>query len=247
MRILLILGQMVDARGLEYALRTRFPTLDVVANERDCANGSARNGYDAIVVVQSRAGGVSDLVQRLRKNGVSSPLIVAGGRNDSYLRTTLLDAGADACLSDPVSSTEVIALVEAITRRRLFAGTQILTFGDLTLDVGRREVRRGGRRVDLTVKEFALVEYLARMAGRVVTRSMVVEKVWGSSYYGLTNIVDVYISSIRRKMDGRESRPLIRTVRGLGYCLSTPSRADVSGELPAGYAPELKDCPGPSQ
>jgi DNA-binding response OmpR family regulator len=138
-----------------------------------------------------------------------------------------LDLGADDYLTKPFSFIELSARIRALLRRSQLPATSTLTVADLKLDRIERRVERGGKRIDLTSKEFALLEYMMRNAGRRVTRAMIIEHVWNLSFDTATNIVDVYVNYLRRKMDKDFASPLIHTVRGVGYELSHRGAAQV--------------------
>jgi DNA-binding response OmpR family regulator len=130
-----------------------------------------------------------------------------------------LDVGADDYLTKPFAFEEFLARVRALLRRGGDAGAPTLRVGDLSLDPARREVRRGERRIALTTREYALLEYFMRNPGRVLTRPLITEHVWGLDFDPESNVVDVYVGYLRRKIDGEGDRPLLRTVRGAGYSL----------------------------
>ena len=123
-------------------------------------------------------------------------------------------------LTKPFAYAELIVRIKALLRRPATSHTYTVRVGDLELDRLTQKVRRAGRRIDLTAKEYALLEYFAANAGRVLTRTMIMEHVWDESFEGLTNIVDVYVRHLRTKIDDAHEQKLIRTVRGAGYCLT---------------------------
>ncbi len=135
-----------------------------------------------------------------------------------------LDSGADDYLVKPFSFLELSARARALLRRSHLPSESVLTVLDLSLDRVERKVQRGGRPIELTVKEFALLEYLMRNAGRRLTRAMIIEHVWNLTFDSATNIVDVYINYLRRKVDDGSQAPLIQTVRGVGYQLTASGR-----------------------
>lgn len=160
-----------------------------------------------------------EVLRALRSRQKSLPVLVLSGRAQVEERVRLLDSGADDYLVKPCSISELNARVRALLRRRHIARDISLKYDDLELDRVQRIVTRGGRRIELTSKEFALLEYLLRNAGHRVTRSMIIENVWNLSFDGLTNVVDVYINYLRRKIDRGVPNKLIHTIRGVGYQL----------------------------
>src|SRR5581483_11027589 len=161
----------------------------------------------------------------IRRSGSTVPVLMLTARDAVEARIEGLDAGADDYLVKPFDFGELLARLRAVARRGRFPLLpDELTIGSLTLDTRRRRVRSAGREVLLTAKEYALLEYLARRAGEVVTRSDIAEHVWDEHYDPLSNIVDVYVQRLRRKLDRRGSDSLIRTRRGEGYQLSAMAR-----------------------
>lgn len=145
------------------------------------------------------------------------PVLVLTARSRVEDRVQALDAGADDCLNKPFSFTELSARIRALLRRGHTTAESVLKLGDLALDRIERRVERNGKRIELTSKEFALLEYLMRNAGRRITRSMIIEHVWNISFDTATNVVDVYINYLRKKVDEGFGPKLIHTVRGVGY------------------------------
>jgi DNA-binding response OmpR family regulator len=153
------------------------------------------------------------------------PVLVLTGRSRIEDRVESLDSGADDCLIKPFSYTELAARVRALMRRRPLTAETLLKIADLELDRIERKVTRAGKRIELTAKEFGLLEYLLRNAGHRITRTMIVEHVWNLSFDTGTNIVDVYINYLRKKIDDGFSPKLIHTVRGVGYELRSQPEA----------------------
>ena len=167
---------------------------------------------DVLVLDLNRSPGMGfSLLRRVRELGVRAPIVAFNGCYTPSDRVRLLEAGADDCLPDPVSLEELVA------RTRV---------GDLELDYANWQVTRNGKRIRLKPKEFAILEYLMRNAGRPVTRSMIVEHVWSERFEGLTNVVDVHINHLRSKIDRGSKANLIRTAYGIGYELVDPDKKE---------------------
>ncbi|HEX4036623.1 MAG TPA: response regulator transcription factor [Acidobacteriaceae bacterium] len=162
-----------------------------------------------------------ELIQRLRAQGVGAPVLILSARRSVDERVLGLERGGDDYMTKPFAVAELLARVRALLRRSTPNQSEAtrLRVGDLELDLIRREARRGGAEIQLTQQEFALLEYLCRNAGRVVTRAMVLDHVWKMRIDTSTNIVDVHIHRLRGKVDKDAQPPLIRTIRGVGYVL----------------------------
>lgn len=145
------------------------------------------------------------------------PIVIVSARDDTTDVVQGLESGADDYVTKPFAFEELLARVEALARRPRAIATPVLTVGDLTLDLDTREVRRDGRLIDLTPKEFLVLEYLMRHAGRVMSRTLITEYAWGYHFDPGTNIVDVVINHLRKKVDSSAEKKLIATVRGVGY------------------------------
>ena len=164
-----------------------------------------------------------DVARELRRRGFMAPVLMLTAYNTVSDKVTGLDAGADDYLAKPFDYHELLARVNALLRRAaLRAADAIVRVGDLAVDTITREVTRGGRAISLTQKEYALLEYLARNAGRPVTREQISEQVWKTPLDPRTNIVDVYVNYLRRKLDVDDAPALLHTVRGTGYVLREP-------------------------
>jgi two-component system copper resistance phosphate regulon response regulator CusR len=162
-----------------------------------------------------------DLIQRLRSQGVTSPVLILSARRSVDERVLGLEKGGDDYMTKPFAVAELQARLRALLRRSTPGQTETtrLRVADLEIDLIRREAHRAGTELQLTPQEFALLEYLCRNAGRVVTRAMVLDHVWKMRIDTSTNIVDVHIHRLRNKVDRESDRPLIRTIRGVGYLL----------------------------
>ncbi len=179
--------------------------------------------YDAVIldVMLPRKDGLQ-VLRALRQRGRRVAVLMLTARSSVEDRIRGLDLGADDYLPKPFEFAELLARLRAITRRPPVEPATVLKEADLELDAARREVRRGGRRIELTAKEFALLEYLLRKREVVVTRSMILDHVWDMDYDGGSNLVEVYINYLRRKVDQDFEPKLIHTVRGVGYVLRVP-------------------------
>jgi len=160
-----------------------------------------------------------DVCRRLRRRSVRTPILILTARDAVPDRVRGLDAGADDYLVKPFALEEFLARVRALERRAGDAAEEVLQVGDLTLDLGRHEAWRGGRAIELTAKEFGLLAYLMRAPGRVLTKERIADHVWGYDSETTSNVVEVYIHYLRDKIDKGFPRPLIRTVRGVGYTI----------------------------
>lgn len=196
----------------------------------DCAQDGAEarwaveNGaYEALVldIMMPQLDGVS-LVRGLRRRGVTLPVIFITARGEVRDRVAGLDAGADDYLVKPFALDELLARLRALTRRGRSDISQVLRVGDLELDLLARAVRRGAENIELTNREFALLELLAQRSPRTVSKSAIVERVWDQRFDGGTNVVNVYINYLRAKLDQPGQPSLIRTVRGIGFALVPP-------------------------
>jgi two-component system, OmpR family, copper resistance phosphate regulon response regulator CusR len=177
--------------------------------------------YDLVVLDLNlpRVDGLT-VLRSVRQRKANMPVIILTARNRVEDRVQCLDSGADDYLVKPFSLTELSARIRALLRRSHLPSESILKVLDLTLDRVEHKVERSGRPIELTTKEFALLEYLMRNAGRRLTRPMIIEHVWNLAFESTTNVVDVYINYLRRKVDDGFQAPLIHTVRGVGYQLS---------------------------
>lgn len=220
MRILIVEDEEHLARLVAEVLEREGYAAEVVGDGREALARALVDPFDLLVVDWMLPGldGVQ-VVRRLRAAEVGVPVLMLTARSQVEDRVEGLDAGADDYLPKPFAFPELLARVRALARRPPEKDTQeaILTAGDITLDPTRHEVRRGGERIDLTAKEFALLATLMQRPGQVFTRSVLLDKVWGGTTATYTNSVDLYVHYLRRKLDGGEVPSRIRTVHGAGY------------------------------
>lgn len=187
---------------------------------------ASRFDYD-IIVLDLMLPGLSgtELLERLRKQNSRTPVLILTARDTTADKVRHFDAGADDYLTKPFAFAELLVRIKALLRRGPINQSSVLRVADLELDRLAQQVRRAGKRIVLTSKEYALIEYLMANAGRVLSRTMIIEHVWDQSFHGLTNIVDVYVRHLRNKVDEGHALKLIRTIRGSGYCLSDEPEA----------------------
>src|SRR5271166_2058399 len=226
MRILVVEDDAPLASFLCKGLEAEHYAVDVAPDGEEARWLACECEYDLMVLDLNlpKLDGMG-VLRGVRPKRPSLPVLVLTGRSRLEDRIHALDSGADDCLLKPFSFSELSARVRALLRRRPVAASTLLKIADLELDRVERTVRRAGKRIELTSKEFALLEYLLRNAGHRITRNMIVEHVWNLSFDTGTNVVDVYINYLRKKVDGDHSPHLIHTVRGVGYELSCHSGA----------------------
>jgi DNA-binding response OmpR family regulator len=224
MRILIAEDDEALAKFVRQGLESEHYTVDVFADGEQARSAANRSDYDLVILDLNlpKLDGVS-ILRQLRLQKPSLPVLVLTQRTRVEDRVLCLDTGADDYLPKPFSFGELSARIRALVRRSHLPSESVLSIGDLKLDRVERRVERAGRRIDLTAKEFCLLEYLMRNAGRKVTRSMIIEHVWNLTFDTTTNVVDVYINYLRRKVDDGHPAKLIHTVRGVGYELSVPA------------------------
>jgi heavy metal response regulator len=176
--------------------------------------------HDAIILDVNLPGrdGLT-ILQELRKKGIATPVLLLTVRATLEDKILGLDSGADDYLTKPFAFQELVARVRALLRRRADSGPAVLQVADLRLDPARRLVFRGDQKIELTAKEFALLDYFMRNPGRVLTRTMIGEHVWDYDFDPMTNVIDVYVNYLRKKVDSGRDPKLIRTIRGVGYVL----------------------------
>ena len=163
------------------------------------------------------------VMQHLRKDGIATPVLIISALGEIDDRVRGLRAGGDDYLVKPFAFVELLARVEALARRSATVVKEtVLRVGDLQMDLVSRTVSRHGREIKLLPREFQLLEYLVRNEGRIVPRAMLLQDVWDLHFDPTTNIIDVYVGRVRRKVDGQQAYPLIHTVRGVGYCVRAP-------------------------
>lgn len=224
MRILMAEDDEALAKFVRQGLESEHYSVDVVVDGEQARTRAVEHEYDVVILDLNlpKVDGVN-VLRHMRLKKPSLPVLVLTQRTKVEDRVQCLDTGADDYLAKPFSFSELSARLRALVRRSHLPSEAVLAVGDLKLDRVEHRVERGGRRIDLTTKEFALLEYLMRNAGRRVTRSMIIEHVWNLTFDTTTNVVDVYINYLRRKVDDGYPVKLIHTVRGIGYEVSAPA------------------------
>ena len=221
MRILIVEDEQEAAGVLARGLREHAFAVDTAADGQQALEQIGVNDYD-LIVLDILLPGVSGLevCRQVRRAGEAAPILMLTARGEPDERVAGLDAGADDYLPKPYHFPELLARVRALLRRGPALGPAVLTVEDLRIDTRSRRVERAGREIALTTKEYALLEHLTRRAGAVVGRADIAEHVWDDSYDPMSNLIEVYIQRLRRKVDDGHPVKLIQTRRGAGYVIT---------------------------
>jgi two-component system copper resistance phosphate regulon response regulator CusR len=216
----------IVARGL----RAESFVVDLAGDGREGQRYLETYGYDLLILdlMLPRVTG-SELLRRVRRSQPSLPVLVLTARDATCDKVEHFEAGADDYLTKPFDFAELVVRVKALLRRTPVERSDVLGIADLKLDRLTQQVRRAGQRIELTAKEYGVLEYLLSSPGRVYSRTMILEHVWDQSFEGVTNIVDVYVRYLRRKVDEPFPVKLIHTVRGVGYCVREDAATQPSG------------------
>ena len=211
-------GQIVDS------LTANGYQVDIAVNGNDALNRGRSESYAVLTIdrMLPDLDGIA-VMQQLRQAGIATPVLIVSALGEIDDRVRGLRAGGDDYLVKPFAFAELLARVEALARRSATVAREtVLRVGDLEVDLVSRRVSRHGREIKLLPREFQLLEYLVRNEGRIVPRAMLLQHVWDIHFDPTTNIIDVYVGRLRRKIDDQQAYPLIHTVRGVGYCLRVP-------------------------
>jgi DNA-binding response OmpR family regulator len=220
MRILVVEDEARIARFIKQGLEEESYAVDVVTDGASALDWAASATYNLILLDVMLPGlNGFEVARILRERGITTPILMLTARDEVDDRVTGLDAGADDYLPKPFAFKELLARIRALIRRASTADKveTVLRIADLQLDTVTHVARRGSHDIELTTKEYALLEYLLRHPRRPLSRTLIREAVWGYDYYGASNVVDVYVRHLRQKLETNNAPPLIHTVRGVGY------------------------------
>ena len=222
-RILVVEDDPETAGQLVEQLTTSGYRVDLAASGSEALSRGAAGDY-AVITIDRMLPDIDGItvMRQLRDGGIAAPFLIVSALGEVDDKVRGLRAGGDDYLVKPFSFVELLARIEALGRRSDIVNETILRVGDLAIDLMSRTASRRGRNILLLPREFQLLEYLVRNEGRVVSRAMLLQHVWDLHFDPSTNIIDVYVSRVRRKVDGQQAYPLIHTVRGIGYCLRAP-------------------------
>lgn len=223
-RVLVIEDDAETAEQLVDCLRTNGYEVDLAIDGEDGLGRGLTSDYVVMTIdrMLPRIDGIT-VIRRLREEGIGTPALILSALGEVDDRVRGLRAGGDDYLVKPFASREMLARVDALARRSATAlKDTVLRVGDLEIDLLERIVRRHGRRIELLPREFEVLEYLARNVGQVVSRAMLLQHVWDLHFDPTTNVIDVYVGRVRRKIESGQAYPLIHTIRGVGFCLRAP-------------------------
>ena len=221
MRVLIVEDEKKLADSVALGMRAERYAVDVAYDGTSGQNMAFAHPYD-LMIFDLMLPGVSGetLVETVRESKPNVPILILTARDRTEDKVKQFQAGADDYLTKPFAFAELLMRVKSLLRRGSVPRANVLRVADLELDRLSMKVRRAGKRIELTPKEYALLEYLMANAGRVLSRTMIVEHVWDESFEGLTNIVDVFIRNLRAKIDGPCEVKLLQTIRGAGYSIT---------------------------
>ncbi len=223
MRLLVIEDEQKVANFIRQGLEEEGYAVDHAADGANGLQMALERLHDVIVldVMLPKLDGLS-VLQQLRQDNVTTPVLLLTVRATIEDKVLGLDAGADDYLTKPFAFEEFVARVRALLRRRAETAPPVLQVADLALDPARRVVSRGDKKIELTPREFALLDYFMRNPGRVLTRTMIANRVWDYTFDATTNVIDVYVNYLRKKIDTGHDTRLLHTVRGVGYVMKVP-------------------------
>lgn len=220
MRVLIVEDEEKVSRFIVRGMTAESFAVDAAADGRTALEFASTYDYDLIILDLMLPGlSGTEVLRNIRRTNHRVPILMLTAKDAVSDKVEHLEAGADDYLTKPFAFAELMARVKALLRRGSLERSSVLRVADLELDRLNQQIRRAHRRIELTAKEYALLEYLMANAGRVLSRTMIIDHVWDQSFDGATNIVDVYVRHLRNKIDAGNDRKLIRTVRGMGYLI----------------------------
>jgi len=220
MRILLVEDEKKVASFIKKGLEEEGYAVDLASDGESGLQMALDRVHDLVLLdIQLPKKDGLAVLHELRRRKVATPVLLLTVRATIEDKVIGLDSGADDYLTKPFAFQELLARARALLRRHSENKQSVIKVADLSMDLTQRTVHRGGQKIDLTAKEFALLEYLMRNAGRVLSRTMIAEHVWDYDFDSMTNIIDVYVNYLRKKIDASREPKLIHTVRGVGYVL----------------------------
>jgi DNA-binding response OmpR family regulator len=227
MRVLVVEDEVGIAQFISQGLSESGYAVDMTNDGQSGLDYALAAEYDIIVldIMLPQMDGLQ-LLRKLRSQGIKTPVLLLTARDAIEDRVKGLDAGADDYLSKPFAFPELLARLRALLRRPNLQQDTILKVGDLEMDVATREVRRADKTINLSPREFTLLEYFMRHPRQVLSRTQIIEHTWNFDFYENSNVIDVYVGYLRRKIDQGFDKPLLKTVRGVGYRLSAESSDD---------------------
>ena len=226
MRLLLLEHEKKIARFVARGLRDERFAVDVAPDGRRGLEMFAARHYDLVILdLNLPVMGGFEVLTRIRRNSELVLILALTARDSLEERVKYFEAGADDCLTMPFAFAELLVRAKALLRRAPVGPSSVMRVADLELNRLSQQVWRAGKPIQLTSKEYGLLEYLVSHVGRALSRTMIMEQVWDERFEGLTNIVDVYVRHLREKVDGGHPRKLIQTIRGVGYCVADQTKA----------------------
>jgi DNA-binding response OmpR family regulator len=231
MRLLIVEDDQKLAQFVARGLHAEGFTVELAADGQEGLSSVESDQFDLMILdlMLPKLSG-SELLKRARRTNPTLPILVLSARDNMEDKVKHFEAGADDYLTKPFDFAELVVRVRALLRRTPVERTDVILLSDLEVNRLTRQVRRGSQRIELTGKEYALLEYLLSSPSRVFSRSMILNHVWDQSFEGVTNIVDVYVRHLRRKVDDPFAVKLIHTVRGVGYCVRASEPAEEGEE-----------------
>jgi DNA-binding response OmpR family regulator len=231
MRILIAEDDAPLATFIAKAFKSEDHVTEIAASGEDALQRLQKGSFDLLILdLNLPVVSGSEVLSKIRSENADIPILILTATDEVTERVSCLDAGADDYLTKPFSFSELSARIRAVLRRKNRAGQAYLKVADLELDYMQRTVHRGDRNIELTPKEFALLDYFMRNPGRRITRNMIIEHVWKLSPDTMTNVVDVYVNYLRKKIDEGAKIKLIRTIRGVGYEFGPSNSTDETEE-----------------